>query len=597
MKLKNKLLLSILILILLSLGSLSYFFYKTLISDKITYLLEVNQNTSKQLVSDLNGQIQQSMDMAKVILNSEQNPYVNQHKTQFYLSLPKNYSFKYYEIQDKNLNLISSHPIQNNSLRNLNYQQINNLFLKEHDVKEEENRIASSFTFKKDKTIVNVYFYDQGGRYILHLSKLSPSVIKSEQSFSGLSINLYNQNSQSITPLLGQNLKITAKDINKLKHFSTQKEKIKGKSYYLTSTPYPNGRLIILTFFKESIIFDAFSSILIKVLGIIILIAAFGVFSSTILAKSFLAPIYEIIDHTDKIARGQLDLRINLKRNDELKILENSVNSMSEKLILYLESVKEKASIDKEIEITGQIQQKFFHQNQKLTFPSLEAYGSYFPASKCGGDWWAARRIDEHKSLIMIGDATGHGLPAAFVTATIHCFFILYKELETLKKEKYSNPASIMAFLNQVIHTLGGDILLTFFIGIFDERDKSLKYCNASHNFPIVYNQETEKTKQLKFLDDSFNPRLGESKQSKYSSTDVTLSPGDSILFYTDGITEGRNANDQEFGERRLGKILIENKLNDVQTVATNVYDSALVFYNGIIPDDDITLLSVQVKS
>src|SRR5690606_11851732 len=119
------------------------------------------------------------------------------------------------------------------------------------------------------------------------------------------------------------------------------------------------------------------------------------------------------------IAQGNFDKRVKVKGHDEVGALSDSVNDMADKIVLYMEEMKEKARLENEVAVAQLVQSSFFPRSS-LTSPDLQVFGHFEPASECGGDWWG---IADHGDwrIFFIADATGHGVPAALLTATINC--------------------------------------------------------------------------------------------------------------------------------------------------------------------------------
>ncbi|RYF10756.1 MAG: hypothetical protein EOO40_04580, partial [Deltaproteobacteria bacterium] len=196
---------------------------------------------------------------------------------------------------------------------------------------------------------------------------------------------------------------------------------------------------------------------------------------------------------------------------------------------------------------------------QETLFPETDAQmgplsisGFYEPASECGGDWWHYCLVGK-KIFLWIGDATGHGAPAALITSAA-------KSASSIIERLNINPAQALELLNKSIFDVSkGRIMMTFFLASYDPDTQEMTYANASHEAPflIKHSEGTLKKKDLVPLNEVNNPRLGQSRDTKYKQTTVKLDPNDMVLFYTDGIPEVQNALKVSWGERDFLKAIV----------------------------------------
>ncbi|MNT29941.1 Phosphoserine phosphatase RsbU [compost metagenome] len=157
------------------------------------------------------------------------------------------------------------------------------------------------------------------------------------------------------------------------------------------------------------------------------------------------------------------------------------------------------------------------------------------------------------KIFLWIGDATGHGAPAALITSAA-------KSASTIIERLNISPAKAMELLNRSIYDVSkGRIMMTFFLASFDTETGELVYCNASHEAPFLMKkgEAALKKKDLIPLNEVNNPRLGQARDSQYEQTSVQVEPGDAVFFYTDGIPDIQNPGKEAWGEREFLKALI----------------------------------------
>ncbi|GIL18664.1 MAG: hypothetical protein BroJett040_24150 [Oligoflexia bacterium] len=254
---------------------------------------------------------------------------------------------------------------------------------------------------------------------------------------------------------------------------------------------------------------------------------------------------------TKKVAEGHFDIRVNVKSSDEVGSLADSFNAMAEEVSRLMQETAEKARMESELKTAQTVQETLFPAAKAQMGP-LMIVGHYEPASECGGDWWHYCEVG-NKVFLWIGDATGHGAPAALITSAA-------KSAATIIERLKVDPAQALSLLNRAIHDVSkGRIMMTFFLGCFNKDTGEFVYSNASHEAPFLIKkgEAPPKKKDLIPLNDVVSPRLGQAKDTAYDQVSIMLSPGDRIFFYTDGIPDVQSPDKEPLGEREFIKALI----------------------------------------
>ena len=229
---------------------------------------------------------------------------------------------------------------------------------------------------------------------------------------------------------------------------------------------------------------------------------------------------------------------------------------------LLLETA-EKTRMEGELKTARLVQETLFPKNH-LKENEIEIKGYYEPASECSGDWWYYKKI-KNQTMFCIGDATGHGVPAALLTAAAR------SAASTLEKFSGLPLHEMMEVFNRAIYnTAQGKVMMTMFLGLYDHETGVVDYCNASHEPPyFLPNKVSLKKTDLQILNEATGPRLGEGETSTYTSVKFQLTQGDKILLFTDGVTELLNKTGDMWGERALIKCLIACHNDKKNIVAT----------------------------
>ena len=252
---------------------------------------------------------------------------------------------------------------------------------------------------------------------------------------------------------------------------------------------------------------------------------------------------------------------------------------------------------------TAQIVQNSFFAAKKTCHPDLTVTGKFFPAGECGGDWWGHCPAGPGKEYIFIGDATGHGVAAALVTAVsfatisaIESFSISQANAENPK------PSDLLKMLNKVLFDLGNHTgVMTFFVGLLDLEQNKFIYSNAGHLPPALLPIASKDPRiqgrlPIKNLG-APGSLLGMDPDSTFTDQEIELKDGDRLFIYTDGLIENYSTNNKNpFGKKRLYDALIANRDLAAKDFLSSVIKSYADHIAGELPADDTTLVVIDWK-
>ena len=191
----------------------------------------------------------------------------------------------------------------------------------------------------------------------------------------------------------------------------------------------------------------------------------------------------------------------------------------------------------------------------------------------------------------MIADATGHGLPSALITASARsCFSVMHKLAQEDPEFTYS-PGAMLAYANRVIHDAASSkIMMTFFVGTVDFDEKKLIYASAGHNPPWLF-KKTGDSFVLKSLMAS-GQRLGEARDvPSYEEKTVDIAEGDMLFLYTDGLMEGKNPTEEQYGKKRVKKQVESTLARGAEVSIRELMVQFLIHNTDQKPlDDDVTI-------
>jgi sigma-B regulation protein RsbU (phosphoserine phosphatase) len=300
--------------------------------------------------------------------------------------------------------------------------------------------------------------------------------------------------------------------------------------------------------------------------------------------------ITKLVEATKKVAEGEFDIKVEVKSRDEVGSLADSFNAMAAEVSRLMLETAEKARMEGELKTAQTVQETLFPEANH-DFKDFRVSGHYEPASECGGDWWHYCKV-ENKVYLWIGDATGHGAPAALITSAA-------KSAATIIERLNVEPAHALRLMNRAIYDVSkGKIMMTFFLASYDSVTKKLLYSNASHEAPFLIKKTEGKLlkKNLIPLNEVNNPRLGQAIDTEYEQTEIQLDEGDRILFYTDGIPDINNQKNEAWGERNFLKSILKNSTDFppiLDTMQGMVKDFS-EFRQGTSLIDDITFFMCE---
>ncbi len=359
-------------------------------------------------------------------------------------------------------------------------------------------------------------------------------------------------------------------------------------------------RLIIYSPLPE-MIFDVISGISENQMNLFLLqfldltIFAFAVPSMILLAyieRKLIKPVISFskidgfIKENEKIeSEGLLDIYSDyLENDDEMGILSRSYTNLINNNNNYIENVKslesEKERINTELNIAHKIQESTLPK-KSINNDALMVEGFCKPAKEVGGDFYDFYELDEENTVIIIGDASGKGVPAAIFT------IIIQNSIKLLMKNK-PDPAMVLYDVNNQICENNPEMMfITLFLGIYNKNTHKLKYANAGHNPPLVkYDGVYE------LLDVDSEIVMGVMDNYEYKNHEVSLE--DEIILYTDGITDANNTEHEIYGEERLTDFL--NNHESGENIIMDLIIDINKFTNGEKQFDDMTLLILDIK-
>jgi serine phosphatase RsbU (regulator of sigma subunit)/predicted ester cyclase len=242
----------------------------------------------------------------------------------------------------------------------------------------------------------------------------------------------------------------------------------------------------------------------------------------------------------------------------------------------------ERERVEQELQVARRIQQASLPEE----VPELKGWHIapyYQPAREVGGDFYDFHLLSEEQLGVVVGDATGKGVPAALVMSTT-CGMLqaVSKTLDT------SSPGEVLTQVNETLLTrIPPNTFVTCFFAILDPKRGSLRYANAGHDLPYLHRNGEAEELRARGMPLGLMPGMG------YEENETILEAGEAVLFYSDGLVEAHDPKREMFGFTRLRGLVAKHdeqrSLGDLLMEELHSFVGA-----GWEQEDDITLLTLR---
>ncbi|MBU3541059.1 PP2C family protein-serine/threonine phosphatase [Polynucleobacter sp. UB-Tiil-W10] len=268
-------------------------------------------------------------------------------------------------------------------------------------------------------------------------------------------------------------------------------------------------------------------------------------------------------------------------------VRDTSDSKKAEEEIERLRQVEKKIheSLKNEVTIAGAIQMNMIPKGGNL-YPEhtrIRAHGFTRPAKEMGGDFFDAFSIDSDHIALAIGDVSGKGVPAA----------LFMMKIMTLLRSNITKSTGLIESIRVVNNALcqnnDSNMFVTMFIGILNVTTGEMQYINAGHDAPLTANTNQEFTP----LSGPRNMILGIHEVNSFNVGTTTLNTGDTLLLYTDGVTEAESIEGQLYSINRVSRLLSNSQMTSEEIVNKLLTDIDL-HCQSTPQSDDITLLAIQ---
>lgn len=303
-------------------------------------------------------------------------------------------------------------------------------------------------------------------------------------------------------------------------------------------------------------------------------------------------PIRALARTTADIAHGNLDIKLPLvKSHDEVGELSHAFENMRVALKEYIAGLTEATAarerLESELKIARTIQMSFLPKRFP-PFPEqaeFDLYARLEPAKQVGGDLYDFFLLDDQHLFFSIGDVADKGVPAALFMAVTKTL------MKGIAMQGGLDPAGVLEHVNlELCKENDSFMFVTVFCAVLNFRTGELVFSNAGHNPPLIRRAGGQPTE----LPVPKGIILGTIEEARYTTASLTLHSGDTLVLYTDGVTEAMNPSQDLYSLERLRETVTGLSNQPPQTIVDAIFQSVSAYAAGAPQSDDITVLTLH---
>ena len=271
-----------------------------------------------------------------------------------------------------------------------------------------------------------------------------------------------------------------------------------------------------------------------------------------------------------------------------MSVMAERLRRTNHALIREIEEQLKYKHLEQEIQTAGKIQSNMVPDGRMLFInrPEVDAYGFMSQARQVGGDFYDAITLDQDHLYFCIGDVSGKGMPASLLMA---------RTLTSLRLTVADKPdfEGVFQSVNERLARNNSDMMfVSAFGGVLNTRTGVLRVSNAGHNPPFIAHNGSGY--QVMDLPDGY--LLGVVEDATYELGEIQLQPGDSIVMYTDGVTEATTGSGLMYGETKALECLNKHPYNEMCDLVQSLEANTSTFVGDAPQIDDMTILGLRYK-
>jgi serine phosphatase RsbU (regulator of sigma subunit) len=294
-----------------------------------------------------------------------------------------------------------------------------------------------------------------------------------------------------------------------------------------------------------------------------------------------------LIDHKGTIGMIVLSSSAEVRRfsENDMQMLSSLASAAALRIrnLALAEEAAERRRLQEEVALARQIQVALIPDHLP-DVPGYEIYGGNTPSQGVSGDYYEViERLDGTECVLFIADVSGKGIAASLLTAYIEA-------LSSAPIEDGLEPDQVFEKVSRRLYRrTPHERFATAFLAVLDPPSGVVRYANAGHNPPLIIRADGT----VEELGPTGIP-LGLLPMGDYEAGELTLTPGDTLVTYTDGITEAIDPEDEEYGPERLQALCRDRADDGLDALAEAVHADLAAFAKGVPYADDQTLVMLR---
>ena len=337
---------------------------------------------------------------------------------------------------------------------------------------------------------------------------------------------------------------------------------------------------------------DIFSHLLVMLLCFIGTSFCISLLIFLFLRNSINKPIQKLTDIATEIGKGNLDSQIKIEQPKEFADLANTFNKMTKDIKDYIFNLnkvtKETEIIESELSIAKKIQLSVLPKNFEIKEKEIDIYAIMETAKEVGGDFYDFFFIDDSHFMFLVADVSGKGIPAALFMMTTKTL------IKNIAKDQFIDADKMTKKINdRICRDNHQNFFVTMFAGIIDLEKGILTAINCGHNPPLIKRTNEDRFEYLKIKP---NLVLGAMSGLDFASEEIPINVNDTLVLYTDGVTEALDIDNKLYGEERLEITLNKNTNQNVNDLVATVRNDVTEHIGTQLQSDDITIMAVKIN-
>jgi len=271
----------------------------------------------------------------------------------------------------------------------------------------------------------------------------------------------------------------------------------------------------------------------------------------------------------------------------ELSGVKANLVNLADELGRLLHQVEGRAKVQREIDAARAFQNVLLPGLEPIDFPYLTIAGASQPMHECGGDFWNVHSLTNDRTLVLVGDVTGHGIAAAIVAGAAKAASSLMLQMSM----GAIDASEALSYLNATIFDVAKkQVMMTCAASVIDPRKKTLSLANAGHHFAYLVRDGVGRPLIAQ------GPPLGAGPSADYEPVVFPLETNDTLVWFTDGAIETENEWGEQYTEKRLRALCQRLAKDGAVACRDGILDVLKSFRQEHPQNDDVTIVVATIK-